>query len=446
MLLKGLRKKESEFNETKLSRVKLNRAQKPFVESKKRITAFIAANKIGKTTAGVFKMAPIALEGGKVCRIVGSLGFERGVRDTIYPELMKWFPPSRILKQKPNSQGIITRINILGYNGKESVISFMSGDQDDMAFEGDITDAVWIDEPCKKAIYTACLRSLLVKNGPLFFTLTPLSEPWIYNEIFLSNDPEIEVFQGSIYDALIENGGHLSKDAVDSFVSKIPESERDSRVYGKFKHLIGRVYESYKPEIHRVPKFQIPKSWPVWCAIDPHMRKPNAALFLTVSPDEEWFVCNEIYWNAGIEDFGKEVLQVASQYNMVAFLIDSSAQTTDWEKKETARSRLAKVGLSTRLARKKNQKDSAIHIVKQALEGKNESKKPWLYIFDTCRRTHFEFMNYVWDENKNPDTDGVSEKVKKVNDEMMDCLHYIVVERPRHSIPRIITLGLNKDD
>lgn len=443
-MLKKLRTKESELNETKLTRIKLNRAQKPFVESTKRITAFLAANKIGKTCAGAVKFLRYVMQGGKVGRIVGSLGFERGIRDTVYPELMKWLPPSRILKQKPNSQGIITRIHVLGYNGKESVISCMSGDQDDMAFEGDICDIVWIDEPPKKAIYTASLRSLIVTGGPLFFTLTPLSEPWIYNEIFLSKDPEIECFQGSIYDALEEYGGHLTRESVESFISKIPESERDSRIYGKFKHLIGRVYEKYHPEIHRIPKFQIPTSWPVWCAIDPHMRKPNAAVFMAISPEEKWYICNEIYWNAGIEDFGREVLQVASQYKMVEFLIDSSAETPDWEKRETARSRLAKVGLQTRLARKKNQKDTAIHIVKQALEGKNGKNEPWLFVFDTCKRTHFEFMNYVWDEKKDADSHGVSEQVKKINDEIMDGLHYIVVENPRYSIPRVKNVGFQE--
>lgn len=403
--------------------------------------------------SGAIKTLRFALQGGKTCRIIGSLGFEKGIRDIIYPELKKWCPPRRLIKEKTNSMGIVTRMEIMGYNGKTSVLSCMSGDQDDLAFEGDIIDMAWIDEPCRKAIYSATLRGLLMTNGPLFFTLTPLAEPWIYNDVFLSDDPEIECFQGSIYDALIENGGHLDKEAAESFISKVPENERDSRIFGQFKHLIGRVYPAFKSSTHVVEPFPIPKTWPVWCAIDPHPRKPNAALFLAVSPEEKWYVCNEVYFQGGIEEFGKEVLAVGSQYKMMDYLIDTSAQTTDWQKKETARKTLERIGLRTKLARKKNQKTAAIHIVSQALEGKSPDTpsnytpgQPRLYVFKSCRQTQFEFLNYVWKENKDEASQGLSEEVLKVNDEMMDCLHYIVVEHPRHSLPGIIGLRQARQD
>lgn len=98
------------------------------------------------TAAGAIKTLRFALQGGKTCRIIGSLGFEKGIRDIIYPELKKWCPPRRLIKEKTNSMGIVTRMEIMGYNGKTSVLSCMSGDQDDLAFEGDIIDMAWIDE------------------------------------------------------------------------------------------------------------------------------------------------------------------------------------------------------------------------------------------------------------------------------------------------------------
>lgn len=397
------------------------------------------------TTAGVIKLLKFALIGGKVCRVIGSLGFDKGIRDTILPEIKKWIPKSRLIKEKPNSQGIITRMIIRGDNGKESVISLMSGEQDDMSFEGDLTDMVWIDEPCRRSIYIASLRSLLVSNGPLFFTLTPLSEPWIYNDIFLSTDPDIESFQGSIYDALKENGGHLDRDAAESFISKIPEDERPARIFGEFKHLMGRVYKNYNANIHRIPAFQIPKTWPVYVAIDPHQRKPNAALYLAVSPEERWYICNEIYFKAGIEDFGREVLDVNRGYSIARIVIDTSSETPDWNKRETARSMLAKIGLHTALARKKNQKIPSRMMVQQALEGKDGTGEPWLFLFDTCRQTHHEFMNYVWDDKGKSESDGLTEEVKKINDELMDCLHYIVVEHPRYKTPRILNTTIKEN-
>ncbi|HEX5033142.1 MAG TPA: terminase family protein [bacterium] len=444
LLLKQLRIREKLHDDTKLQRFVPNRAQAPFLSCTARITAFIAANKIGKTTAGVKKTLDFVLEKGRIFRVISGLGFEKGIRDTIIPELKKWLPPSRLLREKPNSQGVTVKLYVLAYNGEESVISFMSADQDPMAFEGDLIDGAWIDEPVPKYCYTGTLRGLLVSNGPLWFTLTPLTEPWIYNDIYQSLDPEIQCFQGSIHDALKEHGGHLTKEQVESFISKLPDDERPARVLGEFKHLIGRVYGEYDPRIHRIEPFYIPPHWPVWCSIDPHQRKPHAALFMAVSPEEEWFICNEVYFKAGIQDFGKEVLAVGRQYNMAAYLIDTSSETPDWNRRETARSQLEKIGLHTRLARKKNQKSAGRMIIKQALAGldgggsiEGRGSTPWLYVFNTCKRTHFEFMNYVWDDRRNPDAQGILEEPKKVNDEMMDDLNYIVVDKPRYSRPGI---------
>ena len=234
--LKLLLMKEQLWEETKAERFIPNRAQKPFMESKARIRAFVAANKLGKSAAGAVLAWRYAKQGGKVLRIIGGLGFERGVRDVIIPEMRKWIPKTRIIAEKLNSQGVVIRMTVKGDNGENSVFSFMSGEQEDQSFEGDIIDFAWIDEPVKKGIYTATLRGLMMTNGPMILTLTPLKEPWIYNDIWSSTDKDIECFPGELEDALKENGGHLDRASMESFVSKLTADEIDARVHGKFKH------------------------------------------------------------------------------------------------------------------------------------------------------------------------------------------------------------------
>jgi len=435
-----LLKKEAVWEAGRLKRFLPTKPQGRFLKSKKRIRVFLAGNKSGKTTAGVIGLLRFALQGGKVCRVIGSLGFEKGIRDVLVPEIKKWLPKDRLIKEKPNSQGITIKMFIRGDNGKESILSFMSGEQEDMAFEGDMIDYCLIDEPCRKAIYIASLRGLIMSSGPMVLTLTPLEEPWIYNDVFLSKDPEIEVIQGSIYDAQIENGGFLTKEQIESFVSKLPEDEKPARIYGDFKHLIGRVYGGYDPKIHVIRKFPIPLNWPVWCGIDPHQRKENAAAWMAVSPDENWYIVNEVWFKGGIEDFGKEVLNVSKQYKTVCHVIDTSSETPDWNRRETARSILSKVGIQTRLARKKGNKEVGRLIIQQALEGRDGTDTPWLYVFETCKRAQFEFLNYVWDNHRNPDQHGIKEEPRKINDDILDILNYIVVEKPRYSSPRTISL------
>lgn len=416
-----------------------NRPQREFIESKARITALVAANKIGKSSIAAILTIRDALKGGKICRVIGSLGFERGIRDTIVPEIKKWIPHTRLLKEKMNSQGVTTQMIISGDNGKDSIISFLSGNQDEKDFEGDLVDSCWIDEPCRRSIYYATLRALLMSNGPLRLTMTPLSEPWIYNEIECSNDPEVKVIHGILEDALIENGGHMTREQFDSFVSKLPEDEYEARVMGRYRHLLGRVYKRFNLNEHVVQPFKIPRSWPVWCSIDPHQRKPHAALWLACSPEEEWFLCDELYMKAGIEEFGNHVANKSQNYNMIRTVIDTSSETMDWNRRETARSILEReCHLKLSLARKRNNKEPGRLLIQQALEGRDGTNKPWLKVFSTCERTIFEFQNYVWDDNKNPDKAGILEEPRKVNDEMMDNLNYIVVEKPRYSRPRII--------
>lgn len=440
--MKLLLKKEKIHDETLIDRFSPNRAQRPFLESQKRITAFLAANKIGKTTAGAIKMLKYILKEPKVFRVIASLGFEKGVKDIIVPEIKKWLPKSRLIKEKPNSQGVTTKMYVRTDDGGTSIISFMSGIQDEMTFEGDIIDGAWIDEPCPEELYVATLRGLIVTNGPLWFTLTPLTEPWIYNKIFLAEDKDIECFQGSMQDALIEHGGHLTQSQIDFFASKVPEDERPARLFGEFKHLMNRVYKGFDKKIHVVPKFVIPDFWPVYCAIDPHQRKPHGALWLAISPEENWYVCNEVYLAAGIEDFAKEVAEISNQYNTVCHLIDTSAETADWNRRETARSIINKVfkpyGFNCRLARKKNQKKPARYIINQALEGKDDTGIPWLYVFQTCKRTQHEFMNHVWDDPVGTDSKETKEEVLKINDDLLNPLEYIVVEKPKFAKPQIL--------
>lgn len=438
ILLTLLRDKARLEEEHKVDRFRPNRIQKKFLESPAKIRALIAANKIGKTTVGVIDLLRFAFQGGKVCRVISGLGFEKGIRDVILSELKKWIPASRLIREKPNSQGITVKMYVRGDNGQESVISFMSAEQDDLVFEGDIVDYVWIDEPVRQSIYIASLRGLIITNGRLIMTLTPLEEPWIYNEIYCNPDPEIECFQGSLFDALVENGGHLTHEQINSFLSKLPEDEKPARVYGEFRHLVGRVYKAFDPKIHVIDPFRIPPDWPVWCSIDPHLRKPHAALWLAVSPEETWYICNEAYFKAGIEDFGKEVLEINRQYNMANTLIDTSSETADWNRRETARTLLRKIGLDTKLARKNNLKEASRLIIMQALEGKDGTGVPKIYVFKNCKRTQFEFLNYVWDDHRAPESQGIKEAPKKINDEMLDNLGYIVVEPLRYHRPRLI--------
>jgi hypothetical protein len=188
--------------------------------------------------------------------------------------------------------------------------------------------------------------------------------------------------------------------------------------------LSGRVFKEYKAEKHLIPSFDIPSHWPVYCAIDPHRNKPHAVVFLAVSPQNKFYVCNEIYLKCPILKLADHILDIACQYRMEKFLIDTSAQESGWEK-ESARQLLQRGGVRTRLAQKKNLKNSGITIINQSFASDD------LFVMEHCRRMHRELTNQIFKKNKRDQQQVLEEPEKKWDDET-DCLRYILVERPTY--------------
>jgi hypothetical protein len=298
----------------------------------------------------------------------------------------------------------------------------MSTEQDDMVFEGNVIDYVWYDEPPRRSIHQACMRGLMAKSGICWFTCTPLSEPWIYDEVYrpgMEGSDLIEVFNGSTYD-----NEFLPQKEIDTFAQSLTEDERQARLYGKFQHLTGRVIKEYSPERHLIPSFDIPSHWPVWVGIDPHRNKPNSAIFLATAPDGRFYICNEIFLNGTIYEFGDHLREIASQYNIVDYLIDTSSQEEGWNKM-SAREMLNQKGIRTRLAQKKGMKSSGLILINQLF------KDDKLFVMEHCKRTQRELLNYVYKRNKQ-DNQVVLEEPEKKWDDLIDPLRYILVERPSY--------------
>jgi len=323
-----------------------------------------------------------------------------------------------------------------------SVTHLMSSEQDDDVFEGSVFDYAWFDEPLRRAIYIAIKRGFLTTGGHLWWTLTPLSEPWIYDELYLpgkaGKDEHVEIFEDTG-----EVNPYQAPEDTAEFISRLDDDEVDARVHGKFKHLRGRVFKKYDPDRHRVPSFNVPDHWPVWCSIDPHLNKPHAVLFMTVSPQQKKYVCNEIYKTCSMKKLAEDIYDVGAQYRLANILIDTSAQIKGWDK-TSARTilheewRALGCGWRTKLAQKKNLKTSGIHLINQDFADDE------LFIMAHCTRTHRELRNQVYKKNKRDEQVKLSEPEKKW-DEMTDNMRYVMVEKPKHegiSKPKQAVVGL----
>lgn len=394
-----------------------------------------AGNKSGKTYVAAFEAGAYALGEHPLKRIripntgviVTALAFEDGIEKIILPTLEKVVGSRDIADIKSSTQGHPKKI--IWRSG--SVTHLMSAEQKDKEFEGSVLDWAWLDEPLRRNIFIALKRGMLTTGGHLWLTCTPLDEPWIYEDLYLKGvsgkHPEIEVFEGSS-----DENDYISKVEKEEFLSHLTEDEVEARWYGKFRHLSGRVFKEYRPDVNRIKPFDIPPHWPVWIAIDPHRNKPHAVLFLAISPCGHKYVCNEIYLKCTIYDLADKIRDVAQQYNVINMMIDTSAQEDGWGRM-SARQMLEEKGVRTKLAQKRNLKTSGITLINQHFNDEE------LFVFETCVRTHRELTLQVYKHAR--DASQVLEEPEKKFDEMTDCLRYILVENPDFSGPAEIKEG-----
>jgi len=425
----------------------------------------LGSNRSGKTACGVVEaiahslgfrpwlpedhpLRIVRLPGGvpipvpNVGRIIAQ-NYEQAIRQTIMTKYDEWAPKSFIKKIEKNTRGIPVAME--WYNG--SVVYLMSNDQDDMAFEGPAGHWFWADEPIDYRKYTGLRRGLVDHNGHCWLTMTPLSQPWI-NDIIVSkaNDPGtgVSLFKFSIWDNCIDNGGHLPREAIESFLSDLREDELEARLHGNFLHLAGLVYKRWEPrEPYWVNPFDIPLSWPRVMVCDPHPRKPIAMLWAACSPSNIWYVYRAIFDRAietvamaaelikRVECWEDEHTPGSEAENVVLRIIDWSANEKSRSDGSSVFGAFAANGLPMMNAKKQNAQFGydAIH---EALRLKNEWDVPGVVVFNNCAPVKQNFMNFCYDEwatNRQRDLKGDKQDYRKTNDDFIDCIRYIFQHR-----------------
>lgn len=360
--------------------------------------------------------------------------YRQAVNQTIWPKYQEWAPMHLIKKIVRNAQGIPTEL----YSTNGSITYFMSDDQDDLAFEGPAGHWAWIDEPCGYRKYTGLKRGLVDYGGHLWMTMTPLGAFWL-NETIVERaenpDSGVTLFKFSIWDNLIENGGYLSRAAVEEFLSDLREDELEARLHGNFIQLAGRVYKEWQPrEPYWVDPFDIPLSWPRVVVIDPHPRKPIAVLWLAVSPDDQVYCYRELNDRMliTIEDVANRIKQLEREVTgepepVVLRIIDSSSQQQERTSGETVKWQFWQHGVRCTLAHKRNA-EAGYDAIHTALKmGRYAWDEPALIVFKNCPTVKSNFMNFAfddWQTSGQRDIMGEKDAIRKTNDDFIDCLRY----------------------
>lgn len=419
--------------------------------------------------------------------LVGCETLSQSVMQKIWPTLKKLIPSTAFYTPKKNPMGQYTQLkfstNPLGEKC-ESELFIRSYDQEAESFEGIDYDWIHWDEPPAKDILMAAERGKVVTNAPSWFTMTPLKEPYIYDDYSLKaynnggEDDEIAVIRGEIWDNcqdwcfkcrvdIPENiktrqiqecphcqrtMGFIPKAGIEEYLKTLDPEEREAREKGLWKHLSGLVYKELDRDLHLYEDFPIPKKWMKIEGIDPHDARPSRYLFGAVSPEEiDVFgkTKHRIYFYDYLlskgEDIDSFVRRIKAKRETHGYskpkwvVLDAKYGVREeiegrtWERELMARG-IGYIKLSQSLP---GDVELGHKIVREYLKNhhstlENKTKPGILFAKEGCRGTdgpiHMMF-NYQYKEDK----DKPEEKYK----DFPDVVRYVCMEQPTYHAPEV---------
>lgn len=434
-----------------------------FHNSPDKIRMLSGGNRSGKTEAGVWEdvvhatgLYPDWFPGCN--RILGPnrgrvivTDFKKGAR-VFEEKLLKWLPKDLIISLKRTQTGAIEHIQIKHSSGGVSEIELMTHEQDDDVFEGWSGHWAHFDEPPPREKFIGTLRGLIDFAGRCWLTLTPISQPWLYDEFVSKANKDfgrIAFLQVDMWDNAKSRGGYLEDAEIAFFESTLKEDEKEARLHGRFKHLTGLVYKEFDPAIHVIPKakVKIGKDWPKYFVCDPHDRKPHFGIWATVDPLGQVFIIDEIKFGGTIKEFSKQVLLrelMNKEFNIdpreVIRIGDPNKMNTPTAVTGTTfLQEFAQYGLYFTATVNDDIAMGHLAVQDKLWYDKNKkvssTNKPKLFWFKETTAECVRYMQlYVWDEWRGASKDTRSQKEKPQDSfkDFPDTVRYLIMSRPTY--------------
>jgi hypothetical protein len=329
------------------------------------------------------------------------------------------------------------------------------------SFEGAVYDKVHYDEPKRRDLRVALARGLVDTHGFEIFTFTPLTEPWVKDEIYdrAGLDPEIATFF-----LHAKKNPYIDQVGWDSFVAKLDVNEKAARAEGEWVHLRGLVYKEFVPKKHlpRNPKGDlkalsgtadavwpgghlvdpVPIQWvakngSVYVSIDPHSRENLTASILVADRQGRWLVWDELSRDCLIGEFcellwsklrfladdpKKKGEKITRELQVLRWQIDPIAFEEDPVDRTTWADDFMNHGMPVVKSPKK--KSQGILDVRAAL-----TEQRLLFCIN-CTEHIREIQHYMYDEWKNKADRNPKPTPKDKDDHCMECLYRNIVIKP----------------
>lgn len=429
-----------------------NPVQKKFHKSDAFIRALFSGNGVGKTTACLMEAIWTAT-GTHPYRATSRIPNttiivldDPSKADTVYMHALKkrrWYDWTKL---KTDRHGRSYTVEVTFPNGSNWI--FMTHEMNEEKWESIEAAAVIFDEPPPRFIYIALLRGMREKEMKpwIAFAGTPRGRnaPWMYREIYrpwkFHSDPDINCFGGTTYDNL----HNLDPETIKRWEKRYTKEELQTRVYGEFEFLSGRIFDNFYRDQHVEPGFDWPYSWPLIICMDPHVRKNHVAVLLGVDPDKELHVVRELETSLAGRKAAEFFIRACEGLPVKFGICDNygSMPHTGGEDRKSFIDVFneTSIRLNSRIrirptTRAEKSDDEWIEDMKDWLRleadhtGEERAK---FHVFDSCIKTIDNFESYIWDEHKGAAADGkdVKEKPLGVDCDFLMCVKYGIATKP----------------
>ena len=442
-----------------------------FLNSKADTSAFFGSNRAGKTTAGAVKVGflttgeyPKWYKGRRWERPttgrVFANDFAKGAK-VVTKKLREWLPQDSIIDVKKNNQGAEVEWYIRHKSGGMSFFDLLTYEQTTDAAEGWHGDFAWFDEPPPRSLWIATIRGLVDNDGVDFFTLTPLKEPWLFDEIYNSKNTKVFSVLCDMrhnlerVNPLTNRTVGLKETAIQKFESKLTEEERETRMHGKFRYLAGRIWKEWDRDVHTFDrsiwmegKGNVavdgipPEHWPRALFIDPHDRNPHALLWVACDETGNYWAYREA-WLADtlIEDVVAHIKKVeldARERVQLRVMDPNFGPKRYINKGLTVRDEFETSARNLNYPMRFSFGDDRKEIGRKAFATmlKFDTTKPLsllnhpvFHMAKDMKQAIYQVEHYIWDEYKTNDSNDPKETPKAINSHFPDLFHYFALSK-----------------
>lgn len=357
--------------------------------------------------------------------------FKKGVGGVFQPYMDALIPRKLVKRIQKTQYGVYEKIFF--ENG--SILDIMTHEQDIEVFEGWSGHRAHFDEPPPRDRYIATKRGLIDYGGKSSFSLTPLKEPWIFDELHEKADG-IRIFSIGID---IRDNPHLKEEEIKEFEASLTDDEKEARLHGKFVHLVGVIYKEFDRKVHIVPPFEIPQDWKIIQVLDPHDRKPHACGWYAVNPHDDVYCFDELEVNGTIPELANAIRIKEGERPAHYRIIDPNKGKAPAQigQKGDLILELGKEGL--RYNGYVNDDLVEGHLAVKRYLHYDKSKeisiqnRPKLFFTSNCVKHIHGFTHYIWDDHKvGASSRSVKEKPKDLAKDFPDLVRYCIMSRPRY--------------